>query len=341
MCPMSQETRRAIAFIGSGCLAAGIIGFGVWQFSEPANFSTASQVQEAGHTQTSTTTITESASPADSTTNSASQDDGNASRQTLPGSDSTLGQRPVAPQNLAEANEQVLAPRGTKPSRRAQIDAADPFLPPHAVLQENPDPVQPTVVYRPRGFEALQPQQQQGTQGGSGSRENQEPQEPLVIAEPKPAQQQAPKPNSPADNVAGAIPKLADLDPQPLINETLDRAGLTPNNKQQPGNQQPAESTGTDARVATDPQAARVQRAQNQPAQPDPVAPPAPGAETQRHQQGNHASNHASDGPHDAVGSNSASAAGENHPQPQGLRDAISEALKNSGSSLSSSWLSN
>ncbi|MDK4316145.1 hypothetical protein QPX44_08240, partial [Corynebacterium pseudodiphtheriticum] len=119
---MSQETRRAIAFIGSGCLAAGVIGFGVWQFSEPANFSTASQVQEAGHTQTSTTTVTESASPADSTTNSASQDDGNASRQTLPGSDSTLSQRPVAPQNLAEANEQVLAPRGTKPSRRAQID---------------------------------------------------------------------------------------------------------------------------------------------------------------------------------------------------------------------------
>ncbi|MDK4207415.1 hypothetical protein [Corynebacterium pseudodiphtheriticum] len=134
---------------------------------------------------------------------------------------------------------------------------------------------------------------------------------------------------------------MADLDPQPLINETLDRAGLTPNNNQQPGNQQPGESTGTDARVATDPQAARVQRAQNQPAQPDPVAPPAPGAGTQRHQQGNHASNHASDGPHDAVGSNSASAAGENHPQPQGLRDAISEALKNSGSSLSSSWLSN
>lgn len=337
MCPMSQETRRAIAFIGSGCLAAGVIGFGVWQFSEPANFSTASQVQEAGHTQTSTTSVTESASPANSPADSAPQDDGNTLRQTLPGSDSALGQRPVSPRNLADANEQVLAPRGTKPSRRAQIDAADPFLPPHAVLQEDPDPVQPTVVYRPRGFEALQPQQQQSTPGGSGSRENQEPQDSLVIAEPKPTQQQAPKPNSPADNVVGAIPKLADLDPQPLINETLDRAGLTPTNNQQPGDQQPGGSTGTDAQAATDPQAARVQRAQDQPAQPDPVAP---GAETQGHQHGNHASNHASDAPHDAVGSNSTSAAGENHPQPQGLRDVISEALKNSGSSLSSSWLS-
>lgn len=271
---MSQQTRRAIAFIGGGCLLAGAIGFGVWQVSDPANFSTASQVHEAGHTQTEIATVTETTSASESsaragvsTRETAGQNANDNSAAVQENSRQQNSWHRSTPHSLADAHGLPTTPRGSQSSRRAQIDAADPFLPPHAVIQADPKPVEPTVVYRPRGFEDPQPQQH-GSQRGAG---NQEPNDSLVIAEPAPETNRhsdtgaygtspggtAPGGTSPntsnqgaarngASGQAGiqqapvevpqAIHDLTTLDPQPLLNETLDRAGL------QPGAGNPAQS---------------------------------------------------------------------------------------------------
>lgn len=272
---MSHETRRAVAFISSGFLLAGAIGLGVWQISESAHFSTtASQVNQAGHTQTATTTLTESA-PAESTqaqdTNAAQQNPRASQDSSAPGFDPT---HTLTPQALPDAEAQASHPQGAKNSRRAQIDAADPYLPPHAVLQEDREPVVPTVVYRPRGFEGLRADLEPQVRDESDNS--------IVIAEPAPnalnmprnnAQGNAPRSttesteNSPADGTRnrnpgqnpivpqGGLPALAeelpDLDPQPLLNETLDIAGLAQDNLPQApqlspntGNQQNNEPAG-------------------------------------------------------------------------------------------------
>ena len=263
---MSQQTRRAIAFIGGGCLLAGAIGFGVWQVSDPANFSNASQVYEAGHTQTETATITEttrasesSARASTSTRDTAGQNANENSAATQENSRQHNTRHRSAPHSLADAHGLPTTPRESQSSRRTQIDAADPFLPPHAVIQADPKPVEPTVVYRPRGFEDPQPQQQ-GSQRGA---RNQEPNDSLVIAEPAPgtdrhsdtsADSTGPgatpsggtDPNTANQGAARngasgqvgiqqapvevpqAIQDLTTLDPKPLLNETLDRAGLQP-----------------------------------------------------------------------------------------------------------------
>lgn len=287
---MSQETRRAVAFISSGFLLAGVIGFGVWQLSEPANFSTASQVHEAGHTQT--TTVNESAgestvgsdSAENSTQPTASQDPSPADYD---GSAAELNpSRTISPNALGDDNGHPRSPQGTKNSRRAQIDAFDPYLPPHAVIQEVREPVVPTVVYRPRGFEGPQPDLHRANQG--------EPGDSMVVAEPAPASQaetaagnthdgsaqggnnqagNAHNANTPGGATSGGAtsgasnkaavnpPAITDLAPNlppelaneipnlqtpPLLDETLDIAGVGPNNAgpaAQPGqsnrNQQP------------------------------------------------------------------------------------------------------
>ena len=146
---MSQETRRAIAFISGGCLLAGAIGFGVWQVSDPANFSTASQVHEAGHTQTETATVTETTSASESTARAGAATRGTAGQNANDNSAATQehSRNRSTPHSLADAHGLPTTPRGSQNSRRAQIDAADPFLPPHAVIQADPKPVEPTVVY--------------------------------------------------------------------------------------------------------------------------------------------------------------------------------------------------
>lgn len=258
---MSQETRRAIAFIGGGCLLAGAIGFGVWQVSDPANFSTASQVHEAGHTQTETATVTETTSASENTARAgaATRDTSGQNANDNSAATQEHSRHRSTPHSLADAHGLPTTPRGSQNSRRAQIDAADPFLPPHAVIKADPKPVEPTVVYRPRGFEGPQPQQQ-GSQRGAG---NQEPNDSLVLAEPAPAADRhndtsadgtgpgvtAPGVTGPntanqdatRNGVSGqvgiqqapvevpqAIHDLTTLDPKPLLNETLDRAGLQP-----------------------------------------------------------------------------------------------------------------
>lgn len=258
---MSQQTRRAIAFIGSGCLLAGAIGFGVWQVSDPANFSNTSQVYEAGHTQTETATITETTSASESsarastsTRDTAGQNANENSAATQENSRQQNTRHRSAPHSLADAHGLPTTPRESQSSHRAQIDAADPFLPPHAVIQADPKPVEPTVVYRPRGFEDPQPQQQ-GSQRGA---RNQEPNDSLVIAEPAPdtdrhsdTSSDGTGPGGTGPNTANqgaarngasgqvgiqqapvevpqAIHDLTTLDPKPLLNETLDRAGLQP-----------------------------------------------------------------------------------------------------------------
>lgn len=253
---MSQETRRAIAFIGGGCLLAGAIGFGVWQVSDPANFSTASQVHEAGHTQTETATVTETTSASENTARAgaATRDTSGQNANDNSAATQEHSRHRSTPHSLADAHGLPTTPRGSQNSRRAQIDAADPFLPPHAVIKADPKPVEPTVVYRPRGFEGPQPQQQ-GSQRGAG---NQEPNDSLVLAEPAPAADrhndtsadgtgpgvtvpntanqgaarngvsgQASIQQAPVE-VPQAIHDLTTLDPKPLLNETLDRAGLQP-----------------------------------------------------------------------------------------------------------------
>lgn len=111
---MKADNRRVYLFIALGLIAAVFVGVAVWHTGSPSNPS-------RSDTATATPEVSTVAEASKTTT--------------------------ATPTSEEESTEK-------KPHNVATPVEGDPFLPPHAVVQQNPQPIVPTTVYRPPNVHA-------------------------------------------------------------------------------------------------------------------------------------------------------------------------------------------
>ncbi|GAB2500176.1 hypothetical protein GCM10027031_04010 [Corynebacterium atrinae] len=155
---MKADNRRVYLFIALGLIAAVFVGVAVWHTGSPANPS-------SSDTATATPEVSTVAEASRTTTTTPSSEEESTEKK---------------PQNVA-----------------TPVDG-DPFLPPHAVVQQNPQPIVPTTVYRPPNV-----------QGSSTTEPSVAPESPATTSSPAPT---SPSPTS--ENPGTSVPSESTDTPQ-------------------------------------------------------------------------------------------------------------------------------
>lgn len=204
---MNPTTRRVAVYLSAGLLLAAMVGFATWASSTPGQGNRAGFTAEAADSHESSSAASTSAGPRtreseqrETRSNSSARATGSAS--TNPGSvAASRSQRQSsgqAQQDASGTGDVNVVPSQASKAPAGYDVATDPYMPPHAVVNEAPTGTQtPSRVYRPTNI-VPEPEDSSASSATSADQSagSKAPSEPTKAEQPKPVQSHIDEPES-------------------------------------------------------------------------------------------------------------------------------------------------